>query len=75
MSWDALKIGLIEEVVPNEIFLERAIELARAIAKGCPTSTALSKKAMNEGIALTLNEALEKEKFYFIENILTLEWN
>ncbi len=70
----ALKIGLVEEIVPNEKILERAIEIARAIAKGCPSSTALTKKAMQEGIGMNFNDALELEKHYFLENVFTLEW-
>jgi len=72
---EALRIGLIDEITPNDKLLERSIEIAECIAKGSPRSLAFIKKSVNEGIDLHINQALEREKMYFMENILTLEWS
>ncbi len=71
----AQKIGLIDEVVPKGKTLESALNMAKNIAKGCPSSIAFSKRSINEGLNLSLQDGLEREKEYFMENALTLEWN
>ena len=58
---DALAMGLVTEVVPAGRHLERAVELAEALA-GFPQETMLSdRRAALEGIGLTFKEGLERE--------------
>ncbi|MFX1396293.1 MAG: enoyl-CoA hydratase/isomerase family protein [Promethearchaeota archaeon] len=72
---EALRIGFIDEIAPKNKVLESALKIARNIAKGCPTSIAITKKTINEGMRLSLEEAIDREKIYFIENALSLEWS
>ncbi|MBN1802071.1 MAG: enoyl-CoA hydratase/isomerase family protein [Candidatus Lokiarchaeota archaeon] len=70
----ALEMGFIDEIAPKGKALECALKIAENIAEGCPTSTALAKKTINEGMRLNLEEAIEREKIYFMESIFSLEW-
>jgi len=69
----ALKIGLIDEITPKNKELDLAIKIAESIAKGSPLSTAFAKKAINEGLNLSLEDALEREKEFFVKNLSTGE--
>ncbi|MFX1315539.1 MAG: enoyl-CoA hydratase/isomerase family protein [Promethearchaeota archaeon] len=69
----ALQIGLIDEITPKGKELKRAMQLARFITRGAPISAAFAKRAINEGLNMTLKEALEREKEYFMRNIETQE--
>ncbi|MBY9006082.1 MAG: enoyl-CoA hydratase/isomerase family protein [Candidatus Lokiarchaeota archaeon] len=69
----ALKVGLVDEITPKNKELDLAIKIAESIAKGSPRSTAFAKRAINEGRNLSLEEALEKEKEFFIKNLNTKE--
>lgn len=71
---EAFRIGLIDEVVPKGKELQRALEYAHLIANGAPISAALTKKAINEGFNMNLEDALEKEKECFMKNIKTQMW-
>ena len=58
---EALRIGLVNEVVPPATHVERALELAERLA-GFPQETMLAdRRAMLEGARLPLGEALEFE--------------
>ncbi|GHS90211.1 crotonase [Synergistales bacterium] len=46
----ALRVGLVEEVVPKEKLMERAREVAAIIAKKAPIALGLSKRAVNIGL-------------------------
>ncbi len=71
---EAFEIGLIDEIAPRGKALESALKIAQDMAKGCPTSIALAKKTINEGMRLDLGESIEREKIYFMESIFSLEW-
>ena len=55
---EALELGLVSEVVPEERVMERAIEVARAIAANSPMALAASKRLLVESGGLALEEAL-----------------
>jgi enoyl-CoA hydratase len=58
---EAARIGLVNEVVPRERHVERALELAEQLA-GFPQETMLSdRRATIEGAGLPLPEGLELE--------------
>lgn len=59
---EALRIGLVERVVPHEVVMKEAIELAESIAKRSPLAVSAAKKAINRGSEMELDKALELEK-------------
>lgn len=61
----ALEIGLVNAVYPKEELLDEAKKLAKAIAANAPLAVAASKRAINKGIELPVDEgiAVEVEEF------------
>lgn len=59
---EALRIGLVEKVVPHEEIMDEALKLAGAIAKRGPLAVRLSKTAINAGSEMDLQKALLLEK-------------
>lgn len=62
---EALRIGLVDKVVPPEDLMEEAGSLARKLAAKAPMALKLAKKAVNEGIMVSLREGLNLEADYF----------
>lgn len=58
---EALRIGLVDEVVPNESLHERALSLATEVAGGAVLAQALIKRAVDEGASATLAAGLALE--------------
>lgn len=58
---EALRIGLVEEVVPPERLMDRARELAAAIAKKSPVALQLIKEAIRASVRTPLDEGLRLE--------------
>jgi enoyl-CoA hydratase len=56
-------MGLATRAVPPEKLVSSARELAAEIALGSPTSLALTRRAIANGMAGTLDNALEFESF------------
>ena len=65
---EALRIGLADEVVPNDQLHERARALAAEIARGAVVAQGLVKKAVDDGASLPLADALKLEKKLFTES-------
>ena len=65
---EALRIGLADEVVPNDRLHDRARTLAAEIARGAVLAQALVKKAVDDGRSLELADALSLEKKLFVES-------
>ena len=59
---EALRIGLVERVVPHEEIMSEARKLAESIAKRAPFAVSMSKKAINSGSEMDLQKALLLEK-------------
>ena len=59
---EALRIGLVERVVPHEEIMNEARKLAGAIAKRGPIAVSMSKTAINSGSEMDLQRALLLEK-------------
>ena len=59
---EALRIGLVERVVPHNEVMNEARKLAGAIAKRGPIAVRLSKTAINAGSEMDLQKALLLEK-------------
>ncbi len=64
---EALRLGLIEQVVPDDQLLDAAKEMARKILSKGPIAVRLAKRAINEGLEVSLEKGLEIEARYFAE--------
>jgi len=62
---EALRIGLVEKVVPHGTALGEAKRMASAIASRGPFAVRMAKRAINEGLEAPLSSALEYEKKVF----------
>ncbi len=67
---EALDIGLVSEVHPDEQVLEAAVAMAGAYADG-PAAIANCKKAIMDGLHVSLEEALAIEKREFVASFQT----
>ncbi|WP_249593871.1 enoyl-CoA hydratase/isomerase family protein [Peribacillus frigoritolerans] len=68
---EALRIGLVNRVVPKGEGLESGLKLAKKICKNSPTAVRNIKRAVDEGLELPFNKALEREAELFQELFLT----
>ncbi len=62
---EAKEIGLVNHVVPREELMNRAKEMATAIAAKSPAAVKLAKRAINEGLEIDLRSAADLEAVYF----------
>jgi enoyl-CoA hydratase len=62
---DALRIGLVNEVVPADALMARAQQILDAIAANAPLATRLALEAVNRGLDAPLPEALIIERTMF----------
>jgi enoyl-CoA hydratase/carnithine racemase len=62
---EALRIGLADEVVPNDHLHARALALAAEVAKGALQAQALTKQLVDRGLDVSLAEALLVERELF----------
>jgi enoyl-CoA hydratase len=69
-SSEALRIGLVNRVVPAGQELRAARDLAHTIAQKAPKAVAASKRAIDEGFELPLREGLRAESEAFEESVL-----
>ncbi|PEJ56520.1 enoyl-CoA hydratase [Bacillus sp. AFS002410] len=68
---EAMKIGLVNRVVPKGQGLEAGLQLAKKICKNGPVAVRNIKKAVDEGLELPFQKALEREAELFQELFLT----
>lgn len=63
---EALYYGLINKIVPVEMYLQEAVELAKEIAAMSPVAVQLAKEAINRSFETQLDEGLafERKNFY-----------
>jgi enoyl-CoA hydratase len=59
---EALRIGLVEKVVPHDVIMEEAMKLAGLIAYRAPLAVSAAKEAINKGSEMDLDKALGLEK-------------
>lgn len=62
---DALRIGLVEKVVPLAGLMTEAKRIANVIATKAPLAIAATKRAINNGAHLSIDDALELEALEF----------
>ncbi|HJU10801.1 MAG TPA: enoyl-CoA hydratase-related protein [Candidatus Binataceae bacterium] len=60
---ECLAMGVVSHVAPADTLMTRAREMANDIIQGSPTSLALTRRAIHNGIMGTLENALEFEAF------------
>lgn len=65
---EALRLGLVQKVVPEESLLEEAINIAEAICRGGRNAVPLIKEVATLGLKLPIDEALWLEQVYFQRN-------
>lgn len=65
---EALRYGLVNRVVPVELYLEEAIKLAGEIAARAPIAVRMGKEAVNAAYEMTLQAGLayERRLFYML---------
>ncbi|MBZ0321286.1 MAG: enoyl-CoA hydratase/isomerase family protein [Anaerolineae bacterium] len=65
-AYEAESYGLVNKVVPLELYLEKAIELALKVAVQAPVATRLAKEAILKAFELALDDGLvfERRSFY-----------
>ncbi|KAB2854936.1 MAG: enoyl-CoA hydratase [Anaerolineae bacterium] len=65
-AYEAESYGLVNKVVPPELYLEKAIELAQKVAAQAPVATRLAKEAILKAFELALDDGLvfERRSFY-----------
>ena len=65
---EALRAGLINKIVPVELYLQEALTLAGEIAKMSPVATKLAKEAVLQAFNSSLDEGLvfERKNFYLL---------
>lgn len=64
---EALRIGLVDEVVAPEALHERALALATDIAKGALVAQGITKRLIDDGLSASLEEGLAMEREGFVE--------
>ena len=62
---EALTLGLANAVYPQDQLMEEALKLAKKIAGNAPIAVRATKKAIHDGLATGINEALEIETKLF----------
>ena len=62
LGQEACDLGLVQYCVPSDEVMSKAMNLARQMAEADPTLLALARKALHEGPALSLAEAMANEQ-------------
>jgi enoyl-CoA hydratase/carnithine racemase len=70
---EALRIGLVDRVVAREEVLPTALALAAQAAAGAVVAQALAKRAVDEGLEVTLEDGLTLETELFGQAFLTAD--
>ena len=64
---EALRIGLVSQVVPHSELMPKVLAMARQIAAYPPQTMRAAKAAVNQGLELTVEEALKLEHGYLTQ--------
>ena len=62
---EALRIGLVNAVVPQADLMDAALKMANGIAKNAPIAVRGCKKAVNEGVQVSIDKGVEIEEKIF----------
>ncbi len=72
---EALRIGLVQRVVPLAGLIDEARRVAGAIASKAPLAIAATKAAIDAGAALSLHDALAIEALHFGQLVATADFH
>jgi enoyl-CoA hydratase len=64
---EALQYGLVNRVYPVETYLEKALDLAKEIAKRAPIAVKTAKEAVNNAFETSLSDGLADERRAFYD--------
>lgn len=64
---EALRIGLVDEVVAPDELHERALALAATVAKGALVAQGIAKRLIDDGLSTSLDAGLAMERAGFVE--------
>jgi enoyl-CoA hydratase len=67
----ALRVGLVQKVVAADALIDEALRLARVIAAKAPLAVAAAKRAIVDGAALSLDDALALEALLFGQTVVS----
>jgi enoyl-CoA hydratase len=70
---EALRIGLVQRVVPLPELLPSATRLAATIAEKAPLAVSATKRAIRDGASLGIREGLALEASYFATIVATAD--
>lgn len=59
---EALRVGLVEEVVPHDKLMDRAMEIAKLICAKAPLAIKAAKECINRGLEVSLTVGCDLEK-------------
>ena len=62
---EALSLNLVNDVVAEDLLMDRAIELAQAICKNSQSAVAYAKACINQGYEMSFDDANTLESLYF----------
>lgn len=65
---EALRLRLVQKVVPEDELLDQALRIANAICRGGRNAVPMIKEVATKGLQLPLSEALWLEQVYFQKN-------
>lgn len=68
---EALAIGLVDRLFEAETFASEVMEFATTLASGAGKALGFIKASVHEGLELPMDQALEVERKYGLENLLT----
>jgi enoyl-CoA hydratase/carnithine racemase len=68
---EALRIGLVDEVVPPDELHDRALARAAELAQGAVVAQGLAKRAIDQGLQGSLTDGLALEQSLFVEVFAT----
>lgn len=64
---EAFRLGLVDRVVPPESLMDEVMKLARRISQRSPVAVRMAKKAVNEGLDVSLDQGLLIERKYLAQ--------
>jgi enoyl-CoA hydratase/carnithine racemase len=70
-SEEALALGLVDRVVPADEVLDEALRWARSFASGAVVAMGIAKRAVDDGLDLTLGAGLDLEADCFADSFAT----
>ena len=62
---EALALGLVNAVYPADQLMDEAMKLAEKIARNAPIAVRATKKAINDGLQVDMDKAIEIEEELF----------